>query len=111
MRPPMTKSPVALAREALRIARRALPLYSGRFSNRLYTQHQYFAILTLRQFFQTDYRGIVQLLHDLSDLRRILKLHTLPHYTTLQKAHARLLKKGLLTGSKTPSFAGRANCN
>lgn len=95
----MTKSPVALARIALKTGQDALPAYSSRFSNKIYTQPQLFAILVMRQFFKTDYRGIVQLLHDLSDLRRVLKLKRVPHYTTLQKTHARLLKKGLLTDS------------
>ena len=37
-------------------------LYSSRFSRRDFTQHQHFAILVLRQFLRTDYRGIVQVL-------------------------------------------------
>lgn len=102
MKRSMTKSPVALARVALKMGEKALPTYSSRFSNKIYTQPQLFAILVLRQFFKTDYRGMVQMLNDLSDLRRALKLERIPHYTTLQKTHARLLKKGPLTGSNTP---------
>jgi hypothetical protein len=37
---PMTKSPRAVAKEALRLAREALPAYSGKFSRRDYTQHR-----------------------------------------------------------------------
>lgn len=91
----MTRSPVALARMALRVAREALPAYSSPFSRRDFTQHQLFAILVLRQFFKLDYRGIVQYLDDLSDLRRTLDLKKVPHYSTLKYAHDRLLKKGL----------------
>lgn len=54
-----------------------------------------FAILALRQFFKTDYRGIVQLLADLSDLRKALHLKKVPHYSTLCCAEGRLLKGGL----------------
>lgn len=91
----MTKSPVALAREALKVGQKGLPPYSNRFSRRDFTQAQLFAILALRQFFKTDYRGVVQLLVDLSDLRKALHLKKVPHYSTLCYAEKRLLKKGL----------------
>ena len=92
----MTKSPLDLTRVALEVAKRSLPIYSNRYSRKDFTQHQLFAILTLRQFFKTDYRGVVQILRDFSDLRRALKLKKLPHYSTLCYAEKRLLKKGLL---------------
>ena len=95
----MTKSPVALGKEALAVAQDGLPAYSSPFSPKVFTQHQLFAILVLRQFFRTDYRGIVQLLSDLSDLRDALDLKKVPHYSTLCYAEQRLIKKGLLTGS------------
>jgi hypothetical protein len=60
-----------------------------------------FAILVVRQFFGMDYRGMVQLLADWSDLRAELKLETVPHYTALQKAEARILEKGALSGFLT----------
>jgi hypothetical protein len=90
---------------ALRVARDALPTYSSKFSRRDYTQHQLFTILVLKHFFQTDYRGVVQLLHDLSDLRRVLKLTKVPNYATLCYAHQRLLKKGLSIPSLPPFSA------
>ena len=90
---------------ALRVAREALPKYSCKFSRRDYTQHQLFAILVLKQFFQTDYRGIVQYLDDFSDLRRVLKLKKVPNYGTLCYAHKRLLKKGRSIPSLPPFSA------
>ena len=90
----MAKSPVALAREALRVGQGGLARYSSRFSRKDFTQPQLFAILALRQFFKTDYRGIVQLLADLSDLRKALGLKKVPHYSTLCYAEKRLLKRG-----------------
>ena len=92
----MTKSPMALAQKALQIAKDSLEPYSNKYSPRRYTQHQLFTILVLRQFFKTDYRGIEQMLHDFTDLQRILELNHIPDHSTLQKAEARLLKKGLL---------------
>ena len=98
----MTRSPVAVARMALRVARDALPEYSCKYSRRDYTQHQLFAILVLKQFFKTDYRGIVQYLHDLPDLCRVLDLKKVPNYGTVYYAHKRLLKKGLSIPSSPP---------
>lgn len=97
----MTKSPIKLARMALKVGQDGLPAYSSPFSNKIYTQPQLFAILVLRQFLKTDYRGIIQMLHDFSDLRRVLKLKRVPHYSTLCYAQQKLLKKGLLTGCLT----------
>src|SRR5262245_2280791 len=90
----MTKSPRAVAREALRLAQGALPAYSSKFSRKDYTQHQLFALLALKAFFRTDYRGLAQLLEDFAELRQDLGLRTAPHYSTLCHAAKRLLKKG-----------------
>jgi hypothetical protein len=89
-----TRSPVALARKALEVTRRAVPAYSSKYSKRDFTQHQLLAILALEQFFKTDDRGVVALLADLSDLRDALGLARVPHHTTLFHARRRLAKKG-----------------
>jgi hypothetical protein len=83
-----------VAREALRLAREALPTYSSKYSRRDYTQHQLFALLALKTFFKADYRGVVQMLHDFAELRDELGLRCVPHYSTLCYAAGRLLKKG-----------------
>jgi hypothetical protein len=44
----MSKSPRALAVEALRLAQESLPAYSAARSRKDYTQHQRFAILALK---------------------------------------------------------------
>ena len=46
-----------------------------------------------RQFFRMDYRGIIQLLKDFSDLPEILGLKKVPNFSTLCYAEERLLKK------------------
>jgi len=91
---PMTKSPRAVAQEALRLAQDALPAYTSARSRKDFTAHQLFAVLALKTFFKTDYRGVAQLLTDFSDLRADLGLIKVPHYSTLCYAAARLLKKG-----------------
>jgi hypothetical protein len=90
----MTKSPRAVAREALDLARNALPAYSSKFSRRDFTQHQLLALAVLKTFLKTDYRGLVQMLVDFRELREDLGLDKIPHYSTLCKAVPRLLKKG-----------------
>ena len=90
----MTKSPRAVAREALHLAQEALPAYSSKFSRKDFTQHQLFALLALKTFFKTDYRALAQLLHDFAELRQDLGLDKVPHYSTLCYAEQRLLKKG-----------------
>ena len=89
----MTKSPRAVAREALRLARESLPPYSSKYSRKDYTQHQLFALLALKTFLKTDYRGVTQLLADFAELRHDLGLEGVPHYSTLCYAAGRLLKK------------------
>jgi len=90
----MTKSALAVARHALEAARAALPAYSSTFSKKTYTQHQLFAMLAVRQFLKTDYRGMEQHLRDWSELRKALGLRDhIPDHSTLQKAADRLLKK------------------
>ncbi|MHC4659524.1 MAG: transposase [Planctomycetota bacterium] len=48
--------------------------------------------LVLKTFFNTDYRGIVQILDDCSTICQVFELKSTPHFTTLQKASKRLLK-------------------
>jgi hypothetical protein len=58
-----------------------------------YTQPRLFACLVLKSFFRIDYRGLVAVLEDMPNLRQILALSCVPHYTTLQKACVRLRKQ------------------
>src|ERR1700676_2238071 len=88
----LTKSPLAVAREALAVATKALRPYAHKFSPKLYTQPQLFVCLVMKTFFKTDYRGLATLLKDLAPLRQEIGLRTVPHFTTLQKASCRLLR-------------------
>jgi hypothetical protein len=103
----MTKSAVAVARQALRAGRAALPPYSSRFSRRDFTQAQLFALLVLKQFLRTDYRGVVTLVAEWTELREALGLRRkVPHYSTLCYAERRVLGKkgGAPAGCRTPSL-------
>ena len=107
---PMTKSPRAVAREALRLAQEALPAYSSKFSRKDFTQHQLFALLALKTFLKTDYRGVAAHLADFAELRRDLGLSKLPDHSTLCYAAKRLLKKGSSSCSSSgpPRAPGKA---
>jgi hypothetical protein len=106
----LTKSPLRVVREALTIARRELRLYAHKYSPKKFTQHQLFACLVLKVFLKTDYRGLIAHLADHSDIREVLGLFSLPHYTTPQKASRRLLRQrhaGRLFRRTIRRFLGR----
>ena len=101
----MTKSAVRVAREALAVGRMALPPYASRYSKHTYTQPQLFALLALKQFLKTDYRGVVTLVSEWAEVRRALGLERVPHYSTLCYAERRLLagaEKGGLSVVRRP---------
>ncbi len=100
---PMTKSPLKLARMALSVARESIPAYSSKFSRKDFTQHQHFALMALREFLKTDYRGLEQMLKDWAELREALGLEKVPDHSTIQKAAERLLERG----GPPPSWRGR----
>lgn len=102
----MSKSAVRVAREALRVGQAALPAYGSRTSRRDYTQPQLFALLVLRQFLRTDYRGVVTLVGEWGELRQVLGLSKVPHYSTLAYASRRILSDGTKKGLSTLSRPG-----
>jgi hypothetical protein len=107
---PMTGSPRAVAREALRLAQETLPAYSSKYSRKDFTQHQLFAILALKTFLEADYPGVVAHLAHFTELRSDLKLAKLPDHSTLRYAAKRLRKKGSssCSSSRPPRAAKRA---
>jgi hypothetical protein len=70
----------------------ALPAHRHRFSPKKFTQPQLLACSVLKEFLRLDYRGFAEHLADHPDLAGIIGLKTIPHYTTFQKAAARLFK-------------------
>jgi len=87
-----SKSPRKVLSAAYIAAKDALPEYASKYSPKKFTQHQLFAILVLKIFWNTDYRGIVTMLADLPELCDAISLAQVPHFTTLQKAEKRLLQ-------------------
>jgi transposase len=90
----MTRSPLRLAKVALAVGKSALPVYSGRFSRKDFTQPQLFAVLVVRKYLKIDYRSMTAWLYEWSDLRALLSLKKVPHYSTLCYAETRLMGDG-----------------
>jgi hypothetical protein len=101
----MSKSALRVARDALAAGEAALAPYSGRYSRRDHTRPQPFALLVLRQFLRTDYRGVVALAAEWREPREALGLARVPHYSTLAHAAPRLLagaEKGARSSAPRP---------
>jgi transposase len=88
-----SKSPRRVLLKAYAVAKDALPAYTHPCSPKKFTQPQLFACLVAKEFFKTDYRGIAAILHDTPNLCEAIELQAVPHFTTLQKAAARLTRK------------------
>ena len=99
----MTRSPVALAKEAVALAARSIPPYSSPFSRKDFTQHQLFALMVLATFLKIDHRAVIEVVKDWSDVRSAIGLTRVPHWSTLYKAQQRLLKTLHSTRCSTPS--------
>ena len=86
-----SKSPKAVLLTAHRVGRERLRTYSHLFSPKKFTQPQLFACLVLKEFLRLDYRKLSALLEDAPGLAGLIGLGSIPHFTTFQKAHDRLL--------------------
>lgn len=95
----MTKSAVRVAQAAYRMGQELLPRYGRPRAPRRYTQPQLYALLIVRAYLDLDYRGLTTLVREWGELRRVLGLHEVPHYSTLCYAEHRLLgeKRGTRT--------------
>lgn len=88
-----TKSMVTVAQEALELGNKQFELYSHPSSPQKFTQAQLFACLVVKTFLNFDYRRMEKYLHESKELQALLSLKKVPHFTTLQKACERLLRK------------------
>jgi hypothetical protein len=82
---------IRMARTMLQIIRRArVPPYLHRKSNHVYKVWQHLVLLALRQYERKSYRRFADFLEESYGILECLGLSRIPHYTTLQKAAARL---------------------
>jgi len=59
--------------------------YSCRFSKKIYTQHQHILLLVVKTYLRRTYREVTELMGELLNIRKLIKLRRIPHFTTLQK--------------------------
>lgn len=86
-----SKSPRRVLHTAYEAARAALPDHRHKYSPKKFTRPQLLACLVLKEFLKVDYRGLAAHLADHPALCWSIGLKAVPHYTTFQKAAARLL--------------------
>lgn len=67
-----------------------MPLFSNKYSKKLYKQYQHMCVYMLMKKERKHYRSVIQLLELAPELVRIIGLKRLPHYTTVQKFFRRL---------------------
>jgi len=65
--------------------RSRIRLFSSRYSKKTYTQRQHVCVLLLMKYMRLHYRDIVRLLELTPELRRVMGLERMPHYTTIHK--------------------------
>jgi len=86
-----SKSSKTVAQAAYFVGQKALPRYAHKCSRQDFTCAQLFAVLVLCKFFKLDYRGTIDHLAKWVELREVLEFDDkLPHFTTPQKAAAKL---------------------
>lgn len=88
-------------------------LYSSKFSKKTYNQHQLIVLNCLKTQLNLGYEKFTELLTEMKGIQEELKLKSIPHYTTLQKACMRLNSKIFnllitLSAQLTPSTGNAA---
>jgi hypothetical protein len=86
-----SKSPKRILQVAHALGKQRLRTYWHRFSPKKFTLPQLFACLVLKEFLRLDYRKLSALLEDTPSLATAIDLKQVPHFSTFQKAAARLL--------------------
>src|SRR6266852_5741522 len=81
---------LAFARTAWEVGRAVLPLYRTRFSKHQFTQPQLLAILCLMRYEDWTFRETEVRLREHSELRAVLRLSSVPDYTTVYRFLRRL---------------------
>lgn len=59
--------------------------YSCKYSKRIYTQHQHLVLLLFKEYRNQHYREFIDDISDMDQIRDLLGLSVVPHFTTLQK--------------------------
>ena len=69
---------------SMRLSAKSPQPHSSKYSPQKFSQPHLLTCLILRAYLKTTYRGVIEFLEVSSELRRVLQLKRLPHYTTLK---------------------------
>ena len=69
---------------SMRLSAKSPQPHSSKYSPQKFTQSQLLTCLILRAYLKTTYRGLIEFLEASSELRKVLQLKRLPHYSTLK---------------------------
>ena len=85
-----------LAKESRRLAQRAVPAYSSKFSKKTYTQDQHIAVLCIKTKTNQRLRETEEMLLNMPHICEALGLARVPDFTTTSKAMKRLRSRVLV---------------
>jgi transposase len=72
------------------VVRSAIKKYSSKYSKKKYTQQQHLMILLLKKYLKMHYRDVIDILKELPEVRKVIGLKYIPHFTTPNKFLLRL---------------------
>jgi len=87
---PNPSQPLQFTQMCMRLATQQVPLYRSRFSKHTFTQPQLIVLYCLKLKLGVSYRDLIDWLREMPRIQEALGLRHLPHFTTVQKAFARL---------------------
>jgi hypothetical protein len=77
---------IKFTRFMVKVTRKSrIPLFSCRKSKRTYTQRQHITVLGLMKYLRTDYRGVIEQLALMPEIKQAIGLTRSPHFTTIHK--------------------------
>jgi len=72
-----------------------LPGYPCKYSKKVYTRPQLLALIFFKDYLKKDYHEIIDLIVEKDRIRNVLRLSTIPYFTTLQKFLTRIKSRYL----------------
>lgn len=72
-----------LSGELMKLAQKAVPEYSGKFSKKTFTQHQHLAVLCIKAKVRQRYREAEDILSNMPTVQSALGLKQVPDYSTM----------------------------
>jgi len=80
-----SNSLIKLTERLCSVISNSIPAYSCRKSKRVYKQYQLAVIWCLMKYLKTNYRRIMEIIDIMPEVRRIIGMNQLPHFTTINK--------------------------